>query len=98
MGMQTLGPREEGKARRHCCGFAANEGTYLGYLGDAQGAGSIPHSSGCQHLATGTCRLSNVFISPRRWLARFPPHSLRAGRGEGGQERGRLGSQTGGKD
>lgn len=43
-----------------------------------------PPGSACQHSATGTCHLRNVFIFSQS-LARFPPHSLRAGRG--GQER-----------
>lgn len=49
--------------------------------------GNWPHSppgSAGQSSATGTCHLRNVFIFSQL-LARFPPHSLRAGRG--GQER-----------
>lgn len=44
----------------------------------------LPPGSACQSSATGTCHLRNVFIFSQS-LARFPPHSLRAGRG--GQER-----------
>lgn len=31
-----------GEEGRHCCGFAAKEGTYLGYLGDRQGSNPTP--------------------------------------------------------
>lgn len=84
--MQTPGPKEEGKTRRHCCGFAAKEGTYLGYLGDAQGTGSTPHSSGCQRSATGTCHLRNVFIFFQA-LAGQVPATLTESRKGRGQER-----------
>ena len=73
-----------GAGGRHCCGFAAKEGAYLGYLGGRQGSGRAPPASACQHSATGTCHLRNVFIFSQS-LARFPPHSSRARRG--GQER-----------
>lgn len=44
----------------------------------------FPAASACQRSPTGTCHLRNVFIFSQS-LARFPPHSLGAGRG--GQER-----------
>lgn len=44
----------------------------------------LPPGSACQSSATGTCHLRNVFIFSQS-LARFPPHSSRAGRG--GQKR-----------
>lgn len=87
--MQTLGPREEGKAWRHCCGFAAKEGTYLGYLGDAQRTGSTPHSSGCQHSATGTCHLRNVFIFSQALAGQVPATLIESRKGKGGR-RGRT--------
>lgn len=47
----------------------------------------LPPASACQSSATGTCHLRNVFIFSQL-LARFLPHSLRAGRrGVGGPER-----------
>lgn len=69
-----------GEEGRHCCGFAANEGTYLGYLGMDREPAPRPPGSACQSSATGTCHLRNVFIFSQS-LARFPPHSLTAGRG-----------------
>lgn len=86
--VQTLGSREEGKARRHCCGFAAKEGTYLGYLGDAQGTGSTPHSSGCQHSATGTCHLRNVFIFFQALAGQVPATLIECRKGRGWEREG----------
>ena len=82
--LQTPGSEGGGEEGRHCCGFAAKEGTYLGYLGDGQGTAPLPPGSACQRSAAATCHLRNVFIFSQS-LARFPPHPLRAGRG--GQER-----------
>lgn len=82
----------------HCCGFAAKEGTYLGYLGDRQGSGPAAPGLCLPALTTGTCHLRNVFIFSQS-LARFPPHSLRAGRGAGrrGKVKVRAGSKEGWK-
>lgn len=97
--VQTLGPRAEGGWEGgHCCGFAAKEGTYLGYLGDRQGSGPAAPRLCLPALTTGTCHLRNVFIFSQS-LARFPPHSLRAGRGAGrrGKVKVRAGSKEGWK-
>lgn len=96
--MQTLGPRGEGKARRHCCGFVAKQGTYLGYLGDAQGTGSTPRSSGCRHSATGTWHLRNVFIFFQALAGQVPATLIESREGRGQEREGwghRLQQRTG---
>lgn len=62
LSLWTPGPRKEGEAGRHCCGFAAKKGAYFGYLKMDRAPAPLPAGSVCQRSATGTCHLRNVFI------------------------------------